>query len=162
MMKNSPFEKLILFDIDYTLFDTDLFKSSQLKELSVYDEVREVLNKLLLVANLGIFSEGKIELQKTKLKKTDIEKYFKKELTHIVEKKEEELKKVLSKYKDSMLFLVDDKLTILHKAFKLLPSLKTIWVKRGRYAREQKPIKGFSPAFIVKNLEELIPIISSK
>lgn len=161
-MKNSPFEKLILFDIDYTLFDTDLFKKSQLKEHSVYEEVREVLNKLLLLANLGIFSEGKIELQKTKLKKTDIEKYFKKELTHIVEKKEEELKKILSKYKDNMLFLVDDKLTILCRAFKLLPSLKTIWVKRGRYAQGQKPIKGFSPTFIIRNLEELIPIISSK
>lgn len=161
-MKSSPFEKLILFDIDYTLFDTDTFKKTELTKHAVYSEVNAVLNKLLSVANLGIFSEGKIELQKTKLKKTDIEKYFKKELTHIVEKKEEELKKVLSKYKGSMLFLVDDKLTILHKAFKLLPSLKTIWVKRGRYAQEQKPIKGFSPTFTISNLEELIPIISSK
>lgn len=155
-------QRIILFDIDYTLFDTDLFKESQLRQHSVYDEVREVLNKLLSVASLGIFSEGEIKIQRKKLKTTDIEKYFKKELTHIVETKEGELKKVLVRYKDNILFLVDDKLTILHRAFKLLPSLKTIWVKRGKYAVEQKPIKGFSPTFTIKNLEELVPIVSSK
>ncbi|MBI1982001.1 MAG: hypothetical protein HYY87_00120 [Candidatus Levybacteria bacterium] len=154
-------KKVVLFDIDYTLFDTDLFKESQLKKHSVYEEVHTALNKLLSVADLGIFSEGKVRLQTKKLKKTDIIDYFNKDFTHIVEAKEKELKKILQKYKNAKLFFVDDKLTILYKAKMIDSSLSTIWVKRGPYAQKQRKIKNFVPDAIVGNLEEVVSLIAN-
>jgi len=153
--------KTVLFDIDYTLFNTDIFKQAQLKKHSVYSEVRNVLIQLSKIAKLGIFSEGDLNLQKTKLLKTDIHKYFSKEHIHIVPKKDEIIEKILQKYKNTTVFLVDDKLTILHQAKTIRPSLFTIWVKRGKYAKNQKPLKGFVPDAIIESLNELIPVINS-
>ena len=93
---NKP--KIVLFDIDYTLFNTDVFKQSQLKTHSVYDEVYGVLKELSKIAQLAIFSEGEINFQKNKLLKTGIQKHFLKDYTHIAEKKEEMLRKILQKY----------------------------------------------------------------
>lgn len=151
---------LVLFDIDYTLFDTAFFKESKLLKHKVYKEVTEVLDSLNKIAILGIFSEGDIEFQKKKLKETNIEKYFAKDHTHIVLKKIDELKKVLEKYKDRQIFFVDDKLNILYDAKKLSPRVFTIWVKRGFYAENQKPIPGFKPDAEVESLSEIIEIIN--
>jgi len=57
----------ILFDIDYTLFDTDFFKESKLLKHKIYDEVIGVLESLAEATTLGIFSKGETEFQKTKL-----------------------------------------------------------------------------------------------
>lgn len=150
---------LVLFDIDYTLFDTAFFKESKLLKHKVYKEVTEVLDSLNKIAILGVFSEGDIEFQKKKLKETNIEKYFAKDHTHIVLKKIDELKKVLEKYRDRQIFFVDDKLNILYDAKKLSPRVFTIWVKRGFYAQNQKPIPGFKPGAEVLNLREIVDII---
>ena len=75
---------IVLFDIDYTLFDTDHFKKSALTKHKIYEEVRDVLEKLSKIAMLGIFSEGNLEFQRKKLNQTGIEGYFKKDNTHIV------------------------------------------------------------------------------
>lgn len=154
-------KKIVLFDIDYTLFDTDFFKKSQLQKHSVYEEVYHVLHELSKIAKLGIFSEGRFEFQKAKLIKTNIQKYFNKKHIYILEEKETPLKGILFKYRNEILFLVDDKLPILHKAKNIMPSLFTVWVKRGKYAKSQKPIKNFVPNAIIKNLKELVPIITS-
>ncbi|OGH23484.1 MAG: hypothetical protein A2629_00355 [Candidatus Levybacteria bacterium RIFCSPHIGHO2_01_FULL_41_15] len=153
------YQKIILFDIDYTLFNTDVFKQTDLKKHSVYDEVNNVLKELGKVGILGIFSEGDLEFQKNKLFRTDIQKHFLKAHMHITEKKEKILKKVLRKYKDKKVFLIDDKLSILHLAKTISPSLFAIWVKRGMYAKNQKPIPEFKPDTEVENLKEIIPII---
>src|SRR3989344_9473192 len=97
-------KKIILFDIDYTLFNTDVFKETQLKKHIVYDEVNNVLSKLSRIAILGIFAEGNLTFQKNKLTKTNIHKHFKKENIHIAERKEELLKKVFKKYNDRKVF----------------------------------------------------------
>ena len=152
-------KKIVLFDIDYTLFDTDVFKKSELKKHSIYNEVEEVLKKVSEIADLGIFSQGVLDFQNNKLKKTDIRKYFKEGYIHIVEEKEPNLLEVLSKYKNHELFLVDDKLTVLYKAKMLMPSVFTVWIKRGIYAECQKPIKNFVPDAIITNLMELLSII---
>lgn len=154
-------KKIVLFDIDYTLFDTDFFKKTNLRKHLVYDEVDDVLSRLSKIAKLGIFSEGDLNLQKTKLLRTDIHKYFSKEHIHIVPKKDETIEGILQKYKNTTVFLVDDKLTILHQAKTIRPSLFTIWVKRGKYAKNQKPVKGFVPDAIIESLNELIPVINS-
>ncbi|MBI2031191.1 MAG: hypothetical protein HYT08_01115 [Candidatus Levybacteria bacterium] len=153
--------KIVLFDIDYTLFDTDLFRKSGLKKHSVYSEVNDVLTVLSKVATLGIFSEGDIEFQKNKLLKTGVKKHFLKEFIHIAEKKEEVLKKILKKYKNNKIFLVDDKLSILHLAKNISSSIFTIWVKRGIYAENQKKIPGFKPDSEVGNLKETLQLVIS-
>ena len=152
-------QKIILFDIDYTLFNTDVFKETQLKKHSVYDEVHSVLENLSKVAELGIFSEGETDFQKTKLNKTDIKKYFKKKYVHIALNKKDEIRNILNKYSNKQLFLVDDKLTILYELKRVLPSIFTIWVKRGVYAKNQKEISGFKPDATVDNLKEIISLI---
>lgn len=153
--------KIVLFDIDYTMFDTDLFKKTQLQEYVVYKEVRKVLSELEKIAQLGIFSEGKKGLQKMKLLRTDIKKYFKKKHIYVSSKKEEQLQSILSKYKNEETFLVDDKLTVLYQAKKLMPFIFTIWVKRGIYAQNQKEIHNFSPDATVGNLRDIIPFIKN-
>lgn len=155
-------QKVVLFDIDYTLFNTDIFKASELKTHSIYDEVPEVLEKLSEIALLGIFSEGKLLLQQTKLQKTKIQGYFIEAHTHIVEKKDASIEEVLKLYKNNILYLVDDKLTVLHQASLLLPGIITVWVKRGIYAQKQQPIKNFAPHAIIDSLQELIPLVTAR
>lgn len=153
---------IILFDIDYTLFNTDLFRNSQFKKHTVYEEVKDVLLQLSKIATLGIFSEGETEFQKKKIKKTRIQKYFSKNHIHIVGVKEKYLEETLTKYKGTNFFLVDDKLSILHKAKNIFPSVYAIWVKRGKYAKNQKDIEGFIPDAIIENLKEIISLIKKK
>ena len=154
-------KKIVLFDIDYTLFNTDLFKSSGLKTHKLYSEVESVLSKLKNEAVLGILSEGKKELQNNKLLSTGITRFFQSHAIHVVEDKLNDLVAVLNKYKDSKIFMVDDRLEALEKAAKHVPSAFTVWIKRGKYAKNQKPIKNFTPNAIIEDLEELVSHVKS-
>lgn len=154
-----PTKPVVLFDIDYTLFDTALFKGSKFLKHKIYKEVLGVLDNLSKIAILGIFSEGNIDFQKRKLKETNIKRYFAKDNTHIVLNKLDELKGTLKKYGNRKTFFVDDKLTILFDAKKLFPYIFTIWVKRGFYAENQKEISGFKPDAQVKGLQEVVEIV---
>ena len=40
-----------------------------------------------------------------------------------------------------------------------MPSVFTIWVKRGFYAENQKNIPGFKPDAEIKNLSEVVKIV---
>ncbi|HSX40174.1 MAG TPA: hypothetical protein VLF68_01035 [Candidatus Saccharimonadales bacterium] len=155
-------QKAVLFDIDYTLFDTGAFKQTGLTQFGLYEEVLEVLQSLQKDAVLGIFSEGDIAFQEQKLHKTDIHSRFLKEHMHIVTKKTETISEILKKYKDYFVFLVDDKLEILHLAKQKMPALFTIWVKRGIFAQNQKPINGFKADAQVSNLRDIITIIEGQ
>lgn len=152
---------IVLFDIDYTLFDTRKFKDSKLQDYNVYGEVMSVLDKLSGFADLGIFSKGEMEFQKTKLKKTGMIRFFQEHNVHIFDDKDMNVVNVLEKYKDSRLFLVDDKLGTLYSAKKHTPEVFTIWVKRGPYAQNQKEIVGFKPDAQVENLRDVVAIINS-
>ena len=152
--------KVVLFDIDYTLFDTAFFKESGLLEHKIYEEVMQVLNNLNAVATLGIFSKGEVQFQKTKLDKTGMGKFFEENNIHIFDDKDVNLTSVLEKYKDSRIFLVDDKLRILYSAKKHMPQVFTIWVRRGPFAKIQKEIPGFTSDAEVVNLSEIVSIIN--
>ena len=156
-MQNKP---VVLFDIDYTLFDTQKFKESQLQDFSIYQEVEEVLTKLKDIANLGIFSKGGNGFQRTKLENTGMIKFFEENRIHIFDDKDSNLMGVLGKYKNSKLFLVDDKLGILYSAKKLMPEITAIWVKRGPYAKTQEPIENFVPDATIGNLSNLFNLVS--
>lgn len=152
-------EKIILFDIDYTLFDTKLFKESQLSEYSLYEEAIETLDVLGASIRLGIFSEGDLDFQKTKLVKTLIHDKFPQEHIHIVESKKLSVVGVIEKYKDSQLILVDDKLEVLEQAKEISESVITIWVKRGPFAESTE--SKFTPDYKVSVLFELPALINN-
>lgn len=160
-MKSSNRKPIVLFDIDYTLFDTAFFKQSGLSEHKIYSEVRQVLDSLSVFATLGIFSKGESEFQRTKLEETGILRLFKEENVHIFDDKDVNLIQVINKYRDSKIFLVDDKLGILYSAKKHMPKIITVWVKRGWYAQNQKEIPGFIPDAEVENLSEVVRIVQS-
>jgi hypothetical protein len=158
-MQNS--KPVVLFDIDYTLFDTRKFKDSKLKDYSIYDEINKILTQLIKIASLGIFSKGETEFQKTKLEKTGMLNFFEEKNIHIFNDKDVNLISVLQKYKNSKLFLVDDKLEVLHSAKKYMPQIITVWVKRGPYAETQAPIENFVPSATISNLSNLYRIVFS-
>lgn len=158
-MKLSNKKPIVLFDIDYTLFDTAFFKQSRLLKHKAYGEVEQVLKDLSGFVTLGIFSKGEEQFQKTKLEKTGMAKFFKEENVHIFDDKDMNLIKIIDKYKDLKIFIVDDKLEILYSAKMYLNQIFTIWVKRGWYAENQKPISGFIPDATVANLNEIVNLI---
>jgi FMN phosphatase YigB (HAD superfamily) len=151
--------KVVLFDIDYTLFNTDVFR--QLEKHELYEEVEELLKELSTIATIGVFSEGEENRQLLKLKNTGIIDFFLTKNVHIVAFKEQELERVLNTYKGKTLFFVDDKLPILKKAKEVFPDIFTIWVKRGKYAAVQQPIEGFTPDKIVEDLSQILQIVKS-
>src|SRR3989338_10469824 len=107
---------LVLFDLDYTLFDTDLFKKSGLTEYKVYPEAVKVLEMLQGKVRLGIFSEGEQVLQNEKIRKTNIGNFFNNNDINIVLNKREMISKIFEKYKDNNIFLVDDRKDMLRTA----------------------------------------------
>lgn len=156
LLKN---KKIVFFDIDYTLFDCDNFKNSNLKDYKNYDETGKVLKDLSKKNDLGIFSEGEKDLQEKKLEKTGIKKYFNRNNIYMLQGKSLSIKKIFKKYKNDSVFLIDDKLTILNEVKILCPFVFTVWVKRGIYAQKQESIKGFIPDAQVTDLNELKNII---
>ncbi|HUD04911.1 MAG TPA: hypothetical protein VMR59_02920 [Patescibacteria group bacterium] len=152
--------KLVLFDIDYTLFDTTALKASDLTQYSLYDEVKSVLVKSSKIAELGIFSKGESEFQKAKLQKTGIVKFFQTKNIHIFENKNQNLKEVIKQYGNCKIYLIDDKLEILYNAKQFDPSIFTIWIKRGPFAQDETFLNNFSPDATITNLKEAISIVS--
>ena len=114
IMKLSGRRKIVLFDIDYTLFNTEVFKTSGLKEYLLFEEILPVFTKLFGTVELGIFSKGESEFQKEKLRKTNLESFFKREHLHIFEDKVVSIKEILGKYRNYKIYLVDDKLNVLY------------------------------------------------
>lgn len=153
---------IILFDIDYTLFDTAHFKKTNLTQFLVYEEVVNVLSNLSKKLLLGIFSQGEKDFQTQKLKATKIIHFFQKEHTYIDLEKEELIKKIGDKYKNTEFYIVDDKLPILYLMKKQNPNAFTIWIKRGIYAQNQEPLPDFKPEAVIENLSEIIPLIDQK
>lgn len=147
-------KKIILFDIDHVLFDTEKFKTSKLTEYSLYNEVFDVLGSLSKIAELGIFSKGELEFQKAKLKNTKIESFFKEENVHIFQDKIANAN-ILNKYRDYEVFFVDDRLDVLLDIKKTLPSVLAIWIRRGPHAEGLQKIEGFIPDEIILSLQEL-------
>ncbi len=152
-------DKIVLFDIDYTLFDTAFFKKSNLLTHKIYKEVIEVLDSLNKIATLGIFSEGNIDFQRKKLKETNIDKYFEKNNTNIFLNKLDEMTVMMERYANRKVFFVDDKLNILYDLKKSFPEVFTIWLKRGPFAKNLREIPDFTSDAEVENLSEIISIV---
>lgn len=153
-------KKIVLFDIDYTLFDTEHFKKSNLSSFKLYEEIGEMLLHISQFAEIGIFSEGKNDLQMEKLRNTNLLSFFShSERIHIFESKSNNLDFLLEHYKAYSIVFVDDKLEVLYQVRQKRKDIFTIWVKRGKYAAAQKPIHNFAPDAIIKTLHNAYQII---
>jgi len=125
----------------------------------LYAETKNTLKKLLERGiPIGIFSKGETRFQRAKL--ISIEDLLTEEHIHITLNKHTSLPKLIDKYKGKRIFLIDDALDVLYKAHELDPSIFTIWVKRGKFAKKQEPIFGFTPNATVLNLRTVTRLIT--
>lgn len=152
-------EKLILFDIDYTLFDTDTFKASQLRLFSLYPFVEEVLRAISGAYTLGILSQGEKELQEKKLKETGIIHFFDPSHMYIVENKHTELEKIMKSLVKFSTILVEDKKEMLERAHEFDSDLVTVWVKNGPYA--SSTLSEFKPSYAIPDVASLPELLVS-
>src|SRR5258708_16138841 len=141
--------RIILFDIDYTLFDKKVFKETNRQTYHLYKDTVTVLHTLQTHNKLGIFSEGEGQLQKSKLDRTDISHLFAREHTHIVPVKDDSIEKVFSQYQNDEVIFVDDKLPLLEQVKRRFPNVNVVWMKQGLYADTQKILPHFSPNAII-------------
>lgn len=152
--------KIVLLDIDDTMFNTALLKESGLTTYEMYDDVHDALEELAQVCSLGIFSQGELAFQLKKLHETNIHKYFTEEHMHIVENKIEVTQTILHQYGDKgKIYIVEDRLDVLKMAKHCNPTVFTLWMKRGRYAEQQRNPVHYIPDATVENLHQVVPII---
>lgn len=215
---NKP--KIVLFDIDYTLFDVAKFREKIFKSIidvsgkkeqtdikenlekiyyesrkelgyfkmdaflkdvnkklksnislnilengmflnNLYEEAEDILRLISKDESIiiGIFSGGESGFQFKKIE--HIVNFFNKDHIHIIKYKHLNILNIIQKYKNLKIYLIDDMLDILYKAKKIDKDMTTVWIKRGRFAKNAKPIKGFKPDYEIKNLRNLPSIINS-
>ena len=106
---------------------------------------------------IGIFSGGESGFQLKKIEQ--IESFFHKDHIHVIKYKHLNVSKIIKKYKDFQVYLVDDVLNILYNAKKIDKSIITIWIKRGRFAEQKKDFADFRPDFDISDLKEIISIV---
>lgn len=126
----------------------------------LYPDTIEILKKISREKNMiiGIFSAGKISLQRPKIK--PIEHFLNKEHINIFEfHKGNALPKLIKGYQDYKIYLVDDIQDILVKAKKLRPDITTIWIQRKGYTKSTEPVANFAPDYIIKTLTEVTALI---
>ena len=213
-------KKIILFDIDYTLFDTTKFKkiiAQEIAELTnsdnknfpelleevyyqarfnnhfepsvfpqalrkkitttvenkelesvwfdsnnikkaLYPEAISVLQNLQKKGVLlGVFSTGNSEFQLAKV--SLLADVLENAHIHIFTNKEEKIEYILNLYKEYSLYIVDDFLSILHKAKVKDQDVFTIWMKRGKFAEKAILPENFEPDAIIYSLEKVVPLI---
>jgi FMN phosphatase YigB (HAD superfamily) len=123
----------------------------------LYEETHTIVKEFKKLGELGIFSQGMKRFQRLKIKQ--IAHIFKDHHIHIVPNKISAFQTIFKKYQQHAIFFLDDSLPILHAVKTAYPSTVVIWVKRGRYAQNQKPIGDFVPDATVQNLQEAERII---
>ena len=130
-----------------------VFDDKDIYLVAIYPETVSALKSLITKFRLGIFSEGDTGLQLTKLDKTGISSYLRRELIFIFHGKIDGLKNVKLCRPSAV---IDDKPQII----KLLAPLNIpylIRVKRGRFSDEPTP-KGPN-IFEVSDLNEVVTIL---
>lgn len=129
---------------------------------ALFTETIDVMETLSQQKDLriGVFSSGKKEHQLSKLKK--FIHVFQEEHIHIFMLKDKEIPAIMEKYQNDIVYLVDDVLSILYNAKKHHPNLTAIWMKRGRLAAQQEPIKDFTPDYTVENLWQAAEIVTNQ
>lgn len=133
------------------IFDDHLFRKHY------HSDTAEALRLFSKFADVAVFSQGNKKFQSAKL--PFIRHYFSDEQIHITMNKKKQIKHVFEKYKTYKIYYIDDILPILFEAYKIDPSVQTIWIRRGRYALIQEPIEGFNPSLIVDTLLDAVAFV---
>lgn len=216
-------QKIVLFDIDYTLFDTSYFHShfhkklatlfamdeEEIKEISTkiivdlvekesyldiekyiqkllttvhktqdkekieeilfrslffkdgfYQEVGKTLEALKSKATIGIFSQGDPRFQWAKIEQSGFKEFFHKDMTYLIKPtKLDYLPELKKRHTQDTVYLVDDKPSVLVAVKDFMPEITTIWIKRGKYAKEGQTMSDFHPDYTIENLEKVVSII---
>ncbi|MBA3723271.1 MAG: hypothetical protein H0W89_00050 [Candidatus Levybacteria bacterium] len=156
------YKKIVLLDIDDTIFNTAKFYSTNFKTYEMYEEVHAALKALSQIATLGIFSQGDVAFQKKKLVETNIDHLFQEKHTYIVEEKIQVIKGLIETYKDSgRLFVVEDRLEVLEKVKAYGENVFTIFMKRGRFAQNPRVVVAYKPDATVTDLHQTISLIEN-
>ena len=124
---------------------------------NLHKDVLDSLNKLTKIGKVGILSQGDNEFQSAKI--VHFKHLLSRDHIHILSDKKSDMVRILKNLKEHDLYFVDDMLSMLQMAKKIQPSIVTIWMKRGRYAENQKAIPDFTPDAEAKNLSEVVKII---
>lgn len=143
-------------EVEEFLFGGEFFKKG------FYPDVAITLNSLKSLVRLGIFSTGDLKLQESKIKQSGFDHLFEEGLKYIKTNKVGFIPEFQKKHLNDKIFLIEDKLTVLYEMKKQIPDLFAIWIKRGKYAQNQKEIPGFKPDAEVENLSEVVGIVSKK
>lgn len=147
---NKNKDELIEIILDENLINAYLYLDS-VEILGIISKQKDII--------IGIFSAGKISLQRPKIK--TIEHFLNQEHINIFEfYKGDALPKLIQDYKDYEIYLVDDIQDILVKAKKLRQDVTTIWIQRKGYARDRNPVANFNPDYIIKSLKEVLNILN--
>ncbi len=147
---------IIFFDIDDVLFKTDLFIKSGFKKYEAYEDAKEIVEKIGKKFEIGILSQGEYDLQINKLTKTGLLELFKKENIFIVEEKNKITGNIFKKFKNKIIYVLDDRIDNLSKIKKTSLAIKTILIKRGRH---QDLNCDYKPDFTINNLSGLLKIL---
>jgi phosphoglycolate phosphatase-like HAD superfamily hydrolase len=136
-----------------------IFWDEQLYLENLYEDVQEVIE--ILTDNgtaVGIFSKGTLHHQKHKLR--SLKHLFADEHIHIFENKIEELPRVLKKYSDYEIFIVDDLPEVLAAAKSVRDGMViTIQIIREKIHDVTPEISGFTPDMKVNTLRDVLPTI---
>lgn len=144
------------FKINVTL--ANILKDEMFSD-NLYEETKEILESIAKDPSIkiGIFSGGESDFQFKKIEQ--LENFFSKDHVHIIKYKHLNISKIIQKYKNFRTYLIDDMLNILYNAKKIDKNIITVLIRRGRFAKNAKPIRGFKPDYEIKNLKEIIPVI---
>ncbi|HSX09795.1 MAG TPA: hypothetical protein VLF93_06595 [Candidatus Saccharimonadales bacterium] len=158
LLKKKAKSDISLEEMESIFFDEEFY------EKSLYSDVLDVFDELITKRHVGValLSTGEKEFQYYKIRA--LQKYLNNEHIHIFRDKVPELKKILSKYKDNTVFLVDDMLHVLKEAKKVDPNVMTIWIKRKREFNDSiffddQVIDDFIPDNVISDLHELLPLL---
>jgi len=133
------------------IFDPKHFRGN------LHKEVLNSLKKLTMIGEVGILSQGDKKFQNAKI--THFKHLLNRDHIHIVADKKSDMMDVFKNLRQHKVYFVDDMLPMLAAAKKINPSIVVIWMKRGRYAQNQKEISGFAPDAEVENLSEVVKIV---
>ncbi len=215
-------KKVILFDIDHTLFDTEKFRETTYKKLAaklkynndreftrlareaeeitvraigyfdpslfikniielaesnlktgdlekeylkkdnfekaVYSEVLPTLRRIKKINNIsiGILSTGETKFQRRKVEV--LKELLSEEHIHIFVNKLTEIDKVINKYKNFEIYIVDNLLSVLELVKKVAGYVKTVYVRRSDLL-EKSGRENFTPDVEVKDLRGILSFI---
>lgn len=134
----------------------DLILDTEFSKGFMYTDVQDVLASLSGKVDLGIFSQGEEDFQKSKLH--SMLHFFPSQSIHFEKDKKKELERIFNTYKDFKIYYVDDRIHILEHAKKVDSGVFTVWIQRGEYANREKA-QDFQPDAIIHSLMEIVPIL---